>query len=82
MGAGSGRKQFSTSFGVRDRCQLIAIKDKKTIASIAGTNTDPFGFCRVFSYYRPVAHERWILSPDQIAEWNAHPRLICWRFRG
>jgi hypothetical protein len=21
-----------------------------------------------------LAHERWILSPDQIAEWNAHPR--------
>ena len=32
------------------------------------------GFAAFFiSAGQALAHERWILSPDQIAEWNAHP---------
>lgn len=32
------------------------------------------GFAAIFLITGPaLAHERWILSPDQIAEWNAHP---------
>jgi NADH dehydrogenase FAD-containing subunit/uncharacterized membrane protein YphA (DoxX/SURF4 family) len=33
-----------------------------------------FGFVAFFIIAgQAMAHERWILSPDQIAEWNAHP---------
>jgi hypothetical protein len=33
-----------------------------------------FGFAAFFIIAgQALAHERWILSPDQIAAWNAHP---------
>jgi hypothetical protein len=38
-----------------------------------------FGFAAFFLIAgQALAHERWILSPDQIAEWNAHPRPILY----